>query len=81
VMPPDARSGPEGPPRSQTPPPSRSTQIIAQQQRQARARVEALERRLRISRWAHREMPLTVHYGPRPLLTAPLAELLGRRAA
>jgi hypothetical protein len=30
-MPPDARSGPEGPPRSQTPPPSRSTASLPDQ--------------------------------------------------
>jgi hypothetical protein len=71
-MPPNERSGPEGPPR-----------VAAAKQANTRIvpdRVDR-ERRRRNARLAHRAMPLTVWYGPRPLLAIPLAEYLERRWA
>jgi hypothetical protein len=46
------------------------------------ARLAAQDRHLRVCRLAHQAMPLTVYYGPRPLLDVPLGELpLSRWAA
>jgi hypothetical protein len=77
-MPPDKRSGPEGPPRlaaaKQT-----SSRIIADRQRQARQRVQAIERRCRIARMADERMPMAVYYGPRRLRPIPLGQFLVER--
>jgi len=49
----------------------------------ARERLRAQDHRRRHAKAANALMPLTVHYGPRPLLRIPLGELdgRGRRAA
>jgi predicted component of type VI protein secretion system len=39
-----------------------TSDTLSLQRRRARARVEALERHLRIARWADREMPLAEFY-------------------
>jgi hypothetical protein len=44
--------------------------------RRARARLEQLDRCLRIARCAERTMPLVRYYGPRPLRPVPLTDLL-----
>ena len=55
---------------------SESVAIVADRQRRARQRVQAIDRRCRIARMAERAMPLTIHYGPRLLLTVPLGQFL-----
>jgi hypothetical protein len=72
-MPPDKRSGPEGPPRlaaaKQT-----STRIVPDRW---------IRERRAICREAERLMPLARYYGPRPLLLVPIGEFYvrGRWAA
>jgi hypothetical protein len=41
----------------------------------ARERLRAQRDHLAVCRWLHLLVPLTVYYGPRPLLAVPLAEL------
>jgi hypothetical protein len=60
-MPPDKRSGPEGPPRSAAAKQANST-IIADRRRQARERLQAIDRRCRIARMADELMPLAAWY-------------------
>jgi hypothetical protein len=85
MRPPDERARPpgrctEGVARSGAAEPQ-ITSIIARQ-RAAVARLAAQDRHLRVCRLAHQAMPLTVYYGPRPLLDVPLGELpLSRWAA
>jgi len=49
----------------------------------AQARIRRRRRQLDAARRVHQAMPLTVHYGPRPLLDVPLGWLdaRGRRVA
>jgi hypothetical protein len=47
-------------------------------QRLACERVRAIDRRRRIAAMTDEVMPLTIHYGPRPLLAVPLGELDAR---
>jgi hypothetical protein len=74
-MPPDKRTGPEGPARlaaaKQT-----STRIIADRQRQARQRIQAIDRRHRIAAMADELMPMAVWYGPRRPRPVPLGQFL-----
>jgi hypothetical protein len=60
-MPPDKRTGPEGPARSAAAKQA-NTRIIADRQRQARQRIQAIDRRRRIATMADELAPLAVWY-------------------
>ncbi len=74
--PPEKRSGPATGPLQKVPPPSVTASSVTDR------RVK-MTRRLAIAREAHRLMPLTRLYGPRPLLDVPIGHLYvrGRWAA
>lgn len=60
-MPPDKRSGPEGPPRVAAAKQA-NAKIIADRQRQARQRLQAIDRRRRIATMADELMPMAIWY-------------------
>jgi len=66
-----------------TPPPDRDqlTARVLELAEAARERLHAQDRRRRHARLAEQAMPMAVWYGPRPLRSVPLAEILGRWAA
>lgn len=55
---------------------SESIVIVDDRQRQARQRVQTIDRRCRITRMADQVMPMATCYGPRPLRAVPLGQFL-----
>jgi len=75
-MPPDKQSGPATGPLRKVPPARVTTRIIADRQRQARERIQAIDRHHRIATMADELMPMAVWYGPRRPRPIPLGQFL-----
>lgn len=73
----EGRPVPGNDPQREVWPPRDTGAILPQHddRSRARARLRMLDERLRVGKLAHQGMPLTVWYGPRPLLDVPIGQL------